>query len=47
MLFSRIWTEYGEIQNAGKYGPEKLRVRALLMHLIIPHTFTLRYSYRF
>ena len=47
MLFSRIRTEYGEIENAGKYGPEKLRVRTLLMHIIIPHTFTLRFSYSF
>ena len=35
-VFSRIWTEYGEIRsisvfspNAGKYRPEKLQIRAL------------------
>ena len=32
-VFSRIWTEYGEISvfspNAGKYGPEKLQIRTL------------------
>ena len=31
-VFSRIWTEYGEVcPNAGKYGPEKLRIRTLFM----------------
>ena len=31
-VFSRIRTEYGEVylvQNAGKYGPEKLRIRKI------------------
>ena len=28
-VFSRIWTEYGEIRSAEKYEPEKLRIRTL------------------
>ena len=32
-VFSRIWTEYGDLSvfspNAGQYGPEKLRIRTL------------------